>query len=132
MEKIYVDSNVFVDAIEDRDGKVRDLGTPAMSVFSQAAHGRFKIIVSDWALEELYKHAYHEAVKDLLSKLGNQMIRCKYTEEQKKKAKKEARHWQDYLHGIIAKEQGADCIITQNVRDFRDLSGIKVKRPGHI
>lgn len=132
MEKVYVDTNVFLDAIEDRDSRVRDLGTAAMNVFSKAAHGRFKIIVSDWVLEELYEHTNREEVKNLLSKLGDQMIRCEYTDEQEKKAKQEARHWQDYLHGLIAKDEGADCIITQNVRDFRDLSGLKVKRPGHI
>lgn len=132
MEKIYVDTNIFLDAIEDRDGGTRDLGTPAMSIFSQAAHGRFKIIVSDWTLKELYEYADREEVKELLSKLGDQMIRCGYTQEQKKKAKQDAKHWQDYLHGLIAKAEDADCIITQNVRDLRDLSGLKVKRPGHI
>ncbi len=133
LEKVYIDTNIFLDALEDRKSKGgRDFGTPAMSIFSQAAHGRFKIIVSDWTLEELYKHADHEAVKELLSKMEGQIIRCEYTEEQKKEAQQSAKHWQDYLHGLIAKKEGADCIITQNVRDLRHLSGIKVKRPGHI
>lgn len=133
MDKIYVDTNIFLDALQDRTSKTgRDLGTPAMSVFSQAKHGRFKIIVSDWTLEELYKHADKEAAKKLLSELKGQIIRCSYSEEQKQEAKDNSNHWEDYLHGIIAKEQGADCIVTRNIKDFRTLSGLKVKLPGHI
>lgn len=133
MDKIYVDTNIFLDALLDRRSKNgRDLGTPAMSVFSQAKHGRFKIIVSDWTLEELKANIETGKVKELLQDLEEQLIRCSYTEEQKKKAKNNSSHWQDYLHGLIAEKEGADCIVTRNVKDFRDLSGVKAKLPRQI
>jgi predicted nucleic acid-binding protein len=134
VDKIYVDTNIFMDALLDRDSKWgRDLGTPAMSVFSQAKHGQFKVIVSDWTLQELGKHVDNEDVKELLSEVGeDQIIRCSYTEEQKQKAKESSNHWEDYLHGLIAEEEDADCIVTRNVDDFRDLSGVKAKLPGQI
>lgn len=133
MDKIYADTNVFLDALLDRSSKRgRDLGTPAMSIFSQVIHGRFRIIVSEWTLEELYRNIEEKKVKELLDRLGEQVILCEYTEKQKKKAKEHANHWQDYLHGIIAEEQGADCIVTRNVKDFRDLSGVKAKLPSQI
>jgi predicted nucleic acid-binding protein len=129
-----VDTNIFMDALLDRDSKWgRDLGTPAMSVFSQAKHGQFKVIVSDWTLQELGKHVDKEDVKELLSEVGkDQIVRCSYTEEQKQKAKESSNHWEDYLHGLIAEEEDADCIVTRNVDDFRDLSGVKAKLPGQI
>lgn len=133
MEKIYVDTNIFLDALEDRTSETgRDLGTPAMSIFSRAKCGQFNIIVSDWTLEELYLHIDKEPVKELLSEIKENIIRCGYTEEQKKRAKRNSNHWQDYLHGLIAKEQEADCIVTRNVKDLRTLSGVQVKLPGHI
>lgn len=132
MDKIYVDTNIFLDAIEDRKSRNgRDLGTPAKSLFSKAQYGQFQIIVSDWTLEELYKKADKEEVKKILSNIKENIIRCGYTEEQKKEAKEKSNHWQDYLHGIIAKEQDADCIVTRD-KDLRDLSGLKVKFPSHI
>lgn len=134
MDKIYVDTNIFLDALLDRDNKWgRDLGTPAMSVFSQAKHGKFEVIISDWTLRELGKYIDKEKVRELLSKIGeDQIVRCSYTEEQKQKAKKVSNHWQDYLHGLIAEEEDADCIVTRNVKDFRTLSGVKAKLPRQL
>lgn len=134
MDKIYVDTNIFLDALLDRTSKQgRDLGTPAMSVFSEAKYGRFKIVLSDWTLQELGKHIDKEKVKELLSKIGeDQIIRCSYTEEQKQKAKEISNHWQDYLHGLIAEKEDADCIVTRNVKDFRTLSGVKAKLPRQL
>lgn len=134
MDRIYVDTNIFLDALLDRNNKWGgDLGTPAMSVFSQAKHGRFKIVLSDWTLQELGKHIDKEKVKELLSKIGeDQIIRCSYTEEQKQKAKESSNHWQDYLHGLIAEKEDADCIVTRNVKDFRTLSGVKAKLPRQL
>lgn len=132
MERIYVDTNIFLDAIEDRSGRNgRDWGTAAKSLFSKAQYGQFQVIVSDWTLEELYKKADHEEVKKILSNMGDNLIRCEYTEKQKKRAKEASNHWQDYLHRIIAKEENADCIVTRD-NDLRDLSGLKVKLPSHI
>ncbi|MFB6191151.1 MAG: type II toxin-antitoxin system VapC family toxin [Candidatus Nanohaloarchaea archaeon] len=132
MEKVYVDTNIFLDAIEDRTStEGRDLGTPAKSFFSKAQYGQFKVIVSDWTLEELYTKANRDEVKKILSNIEENMLRCGYSEEQKKEAKEKSNHWQDYLHGLIAKEQDADCIVTRDT-DLRDLSGLKVKLPGHI
>ena len=133
MKKIYVDTNIFLDALLDRNSKRgRDLGTPAMSVFSQAKAGRFKIIVSDWTLEELKKNIEVDEAKDLLSNMKDQVIQCSYTKKQKQEAKKASNHWQDYLHGLIAEEQDADSIVTRNVKDFRTLSGVKAKLPRQI
>lgn len=134
MDKIYVDTNIFLDALLDRDSEWgRDLGTPAMSVFSQAKHGQFKIIVSDWTLQELGKHIDKEKVRELFSKIGEeQIIHCSYTKEQKRKAKEASNHWEDYLHGVIAEKEGADCIVTRNVKDFRTLSRVKAKLPRQI
>lgn len=133
MEKIYVDTNIFLDALLDRKSSSgRDLGTPAMSIFSQADACRFTIILSDWTLEELYCQIDEDSVKSFFSDLEHKIIHCEYTEAEKKEAKANSNHWQDYLHGIIAEREGADCIITRNVKDLRTLSGVNVKLPSHI
>lgn len=89
MDKVYIDTNTFLDALLDRNSRNGiNLGTPAMRIFSQAKHGGFKIIVSNWTLQQPGKHIETEKVKELFSDIGEeQIIRCICTEEQKEKAK---------------------------------------------
>lgn len=88
MDKFYVDTNVFLDAIENRSSRYgMNWGKNAKNIFSLAEYGHFKVIVSDWTLEELYKKADRKEVKKILENVGENIIRCGYTEEQKEKAK---------------------------------------------
>lgn len=132
MQRLYIDTNIFIDALEDRSSRFgRDLGTEAMNIFSQARYGQYELVISEWTLEELYKHVEKEKVKELLSEIDNIEF-CEYTKEQEKQAKEKSNHWQDYLHGLIAEEQDVDCIVTQNIKDFKILSGVKAKLPRQV
>jgi predicted nucleic acid-binding protein len=132
MQKLYIDTNIFIDALRDRGSSYgRDSGTQAMSIFSQARHGRYELVISEWTLEELYKHVDEEKVEELLEGIDDIEF-CEYTEEQKKQAIENSDHWQDFLHGLIAEEQNVDCIVTQNIKDFKILSGVKAKLPSQV
>lgn len=134
MDLVYVDTCVFLDALLERESRSgRDLGTPAMSLFSRSATCQFRIIVSDWTLEELYKNIeVDEKVEEFFSDIEHKIERCGYSDGDIREAKKHSDHWQDFLHGIIAEREGADCIITRNIDDFRILSGVQIKLPSHI
>ena len=133
MERVYVDTCIFLDALLDRNNKSgRDLGTPAMNLFSRSAACQFEIIVSSWTLKELYKNVEKEKVRELLSNINHKIDYCEYSEEDVNKSKKHSDHWQDFLHGIIAKRANADCIITRNLDDFKILTGVDVKLPSHV
>lgn len=132
MQRLYIDTNIFIDALEDRNSRYgRDMGTEAMSIFSQARYGQYELVISEWTLEELYKNVDEEKVEELLEDIDDIKF-CKYTEEQEKQAKENSDHWQDYLHGLIAEENNVDCIVTQNIKDFKILSGVKAKLPSQV
>ena len=133
MERVYVDTCVFMDAILDRDSRSsRDLGTPAKSLFSQSAACQFRIIVSEWTLKELYKNIHEEEAKELFSKISHKIDYCEFSEKDVEQAKEISDHWQDVLHGIIAEREDADSIVTRNLEDFRVLASVDAKLPSQI
>ncbi len=133
MERVYVDTCIFMDALLDRKNKSgRDIGTPAMSFFSRASGCEFRIIISDWTLEELYRNLDEKRLKEFLSDIEHKVERCGYNEEDIKKAREKSGHWQDFLHGILAEKSDADYIATRNIEDFRILSAVQPKLPGHF
>lgn len=132
---VYVDTNIVLDAVLDRESIAgRDLGTPAMSLFSRAAMCQFDIVVSEWMLQELYRQIEPEPAKALFTTLGenDKIVRQEWNDDDLSAAKAVASHWEDALHGILAKKAEADCIVTRNVDDFQLFSGLDVKLPEHV
>lgn len=135
MNLIYIDTNVVIDALEDRNSSAgRDLGTSAMSVFSQALACRFDIVISKWMLEELKDHVEPKEVRGFFKEFREEdkVVTQSYTQKDKEKAEEIADHWQDALHGILAKKAGADCIVTRNIDDFRLFTSLNAKLPEYI
>lgn len=136
MKWLYVDTNIVVDIVRDRSSRSgRDFATPALSVFSRAEAGKFELVVSDWMLEELEKEldeSEMEIAEELFDRVESQIVDRPYTEEDKKRAREIDGHWHDALHGILAEKADADYIVTQNVDDFRMLTGFDPVPPSHL
>ncbi|MFB6076528.1 MAG: type II toxin-antitoxin system VapC family toxin [Candidatus Nanohaloarchaea archaeon] len=136
MTRLYVDTNIIIDIVRDRrSGTGRDTAAAALSVFSRAESGDFELVISEWTWEELegeLDESEMEIAEELFDRAGSQIVDQPYTAEDKKRAKEIDTHWHDALHGILAEKADADHIVTQNVDDFRMLTGFDPVPPSYL
>ncbi len=132
--KIYCDTNVFLDFMDDRYDKLRPLGDFAFMLFKRGWECLFHLVFSDWNYEELRKFKSEEEINELLSYFENKkkLIRVSYTEKEKRDAMNKSSHWQDELHMIIALREDCDSFVTRNVNDFSFSSRIDIRCPENI
>ena len=135
MALIYVDTNVFIDAVTGRSNKYgKNLGDPAMRVFHDSILCKHSIVVSKLTLEELFRKVDPREIEMLFQMIKKKIIRIEYSNEDIENAKRlNPDHFQDALHGIIAVKAGAECIVTRNISDFACVSHlIKAKLPEQV
>lgn len=122
-DKIYVDTNVYVDFVTNRSNEYgRPLGPDAEKVFLKVQRGHYRLIVSTWVLEEMRQYVKPEETTMLFEMLKDSIIKVSFTEEEKEEAKRMNPHWGDALHAIIAHREGAKFLITRNMEHFRPYS----------
>jgi len=135
MIKLYIDTNVIIDMIDDRKNKYNEnLGDCASKVFTDAISCKYQLILSDWTFQELYKHKIPEAAKMLLELAKKKIIFQKTTAEDKHKAKQLSEaHSDDALHVILAEKANADIIVTSNTEHFNQIqTNIPIKKPKYL
>ena len=54
--KVYCDTCIFKDYFDEREDNIRPLKDFAIEFFSRGWNGGFKLIISDWLLNELRRH----------------------------------------------------------------------------
>ena len=135
MKKLYIDTNVIIDAVEGRKNLFGiTVGNPAADLFFAAASCRYDVILSTWARYELSVHKTDEETKMFFAIVKKKKIDINYTEEDIAEAKKNnPNHFQDELHGMLALRAGADYIVTRNTKDFENFKGkISVVKPEEL
>ncbi len=132
--KIYCDTNIYLDYLEDRSNLFgKNIGDRAFDVFNRALTCEFEIIVSGWTLAELKNHANFDSLNMLFSFLKRKIITIEHTEEDVEEAKKMSAHFQDALHAILASKAGASFLVTRDIYEFlkyRDL--VEPKLPENL
>lgn len=136
MCRVYCDTCLYIDIFEGRKNKFRDFGEFALQIFRRVAEGEFKLIISDWLLFELRKHAEDKHITALLKPLidkGNVIQVVKTKEDVAKARAISPNHYQDALHAVLAHKAKAIYLLT------RDLSGyagcehlVEIKFPENI
>ncbi|MHA1829509.1 MAG: type II toxin-antitoxin system VapC family toxin [Candidatus Heimdallarchaeaceae archaeon] len=120
MSILYVDTNVFIDAITGRANKHgKDISEAAGKMFYDSIACKYHIAISTWTLRELYRTIDITEAKMLFQMIKNKIITVKHTEEDIEKAKElNPEHFQDALHALLAIKAGAECVVTRNLSDF--------------
>lgn len=134
VEKIYLDTNIYLDYFEGGQDKLRPLGHFAYELIRRSMNGEFKIIISDWVIEEFEKIADFNKINELLLKLKetNPVVLVKHRKKDKEKAKK-YKNRADALHAILAIKAGADYLVTRNIKDFSEFQNfVKIVLPENI
>ena len=135
-KRIYIDTNVYLDYLEDRVDNIRPLGEFAFNVFRRTLECKFEIVCSDWVLEELrtdnmLKEKLALLINDL--KKANKFEIIKRQSSDKLTARNNAKNWTDYLHVMLALRANAEFIVTRNVKDFEEFQNLlQSKLPENI
>ena len=130
MKKVFIDTNVFLDYIQQRPEGWKE----AEIIFFLAIHRDIELLVSDLtianmryitrkdiALEQFYAvmkalRPYYQIVP-----LGSPVVDKAYLIETK--------DFEDALQFFAAEQAGAECVVTRNVKDFDFSTAIEVLEP---
>ena len=124
MCKIYADTCVYIDLFEGRKDKFRDLGEFALEVFRKVRDKQYKLVISDWLMEELRKKNHEENFLSLVRTFEKeQIIETEKTKEDVATARK-TNNPPDALHVILARKANAVYLVTRNVKDFAEFRDI--------
>ncbi|MBU1120528.1 MAG: hypothetical protein ABIE23_02210 [archaeon] len=122
-ERIYIDTNIYLDYFEERKDIFRPLGEFAFQVFKRTLECEFEIVISDWVIEELSKQKFPKVKFDLLLReLSNKgkIVKVRKTEQDLLNARK-YENFSDAIHGFIAHRTNCKKIVTRNIEDFLDI-----------
>lgn len=130
MALLYIDTNIFLDAIEARENRAgKNIGKYALELIQDALSCKHHIIISAFTLYELQKF-YSGDLTLFFSLLKKKTLRVDVQISDKKAARAlSSTNFDDALHIILAQKSAADYIVTRNIGDFLPLSNIVVKRP---
>jgi len=132
MTTLYIDTNVIIDAIDNRKNEYgNNIGDSAAKLFSEAIGCKYYLIFSDWMFKELRKHIIPQQIEMLFKLAKKKTIKIEYSEDDWKKAKALSQeHLSDALHVILAEKAKADIIITSNIEHFKEIpTNISIKKP---
>lgn len=134
MERLYIDTNVIVDAVEDRCNIFgKNIGTSASNLFLKSLSGKYQLIISTWTLTELKcsMKVENSSFFDMFKKCIKYV---NYTEEEKERAEERSKdNNDDALHIIIAERENADYIITMNRTHFLQIgTKIPIRKPQEL
>lgn len=116
MQRVYVDTNIWLDLVWNRDKRAKRFFRQALSCF-------YEIVVSDIIKRELEKYATSpQSLFEKLETMGkvdfvetspSQVIRAKLVT---------GSHHNDNLHSILAQDNRCDILLTSNIRDFEECA----------
>ena len=115
--RVYVDTNVFMDFLEDRNSS-------AHRFFIKAISCMYTVVISEIIIKEL--RFQNVDINPLLKILESKIEGLLVTNEDKLKAKTLPTHYNDALHICIAERAEVEAIITRNKKDFK-CTNIPVK-----
>jgi predicted nucleic acid-binding protein len=119
--KIYVDTNIFLDFIQQRKHKYKDFSEYARLIFIRSLSCEFEIVISNITIFELNKVASTHFLKSLKPKLI--CVQC--TTQHKNYAQKIPIHFPDNLHCALAILENCDYIISND----REMLSLKLDIP---
>ena len=119
--KVYVDTCVFIELFE---GETRS--KIIYNFFSKGWNCAYELVVSDWVRSELKRKGMDSEYPLLFDmfKSKNKLHIVEHTKKDLDLAKTKSKHWQDYLHYLIAKKYGCDKIVTYDNEFIFSFSSI--------
>jgi predicted nucleic acid-binding protein len=116
---IYIDTNVWIDYLQNRADYLRPLGQFAFRLLQKTLECKYRVILSDWTLEELSEHArdFQDIIDQFKEKRKVIFVR---TASKDIRQTKQGKHWEDRLHALLVAKASASYLVTRNLSDFVD------------
>jgi len=117
---IYLDTNIYLDYLENRSDRLRPLGEIAFQLIKRALQCEFKIIISDIVLRELNKYAKKDKINLILEPLKKKrkIISIESNINNRRAAAKLQKECQipffDALHYVLAISNDAEFLVTND------------------
>ncbi|HLC80286.1 MAG TPA: PIN domain-containing protein [Candidatus Nanoarchaeia archaeon] len=126
-EKYYVDTSIWMDLLEDREGYNKEpLGDYALKLFAMIKAKKHKLAVSDLLIRELESNYSVEEINGMVLPFQKIMEKVFVTKEQRDEAKKIAEERNlppgDVLHAIVARDN--KYIMVTRDKHFKELGDI--------
>ena len=133
-EKIYLDTTIYLDYFENRHDNIRPLGFFAYNLIRRCIEGKFKIVISDWVVEEFGKigdvHKINDLIKTLKKHGSLLTVKTNFKDLSKSRKYKDK---PDTLHAILTIKADADYFVTRNTKDFLNFqNSINIVLPENI
>lgn len=125
-ERIYLDTNIYIDYFEERSDGIRPLDEFAFQLIKRAMGCEFEIVISDLVMEEIERQKIsRKIIENLLEELNKnkKLIAITATPEEKQKLEQRTIS-SDHLHAILANRNHCKYLVTRNISHFSQFSGI--------
>jgi len=136
--RIYLDTNIYLDWLENRKDNLRPLGEFAFQIIKRTISCEFEIVISKLVIRELRKFIAEEQINNALQRLIQKKKLVFIDEEKgdfseaKEMANKYQIPWQDALHAILAKRADSEFLVTRDAHLFNLYGFIKSVFPENI
>jgi len=138
MQRVYLDSNVFISFVKQEMGKPFRLMFQDVEDFFKSCPKKCVIVLSGLALKEIEK-VVHYSKKEIVEFFEEKKIEIKIIEagerdvEKSWKLKMKGIHYPDSLHAALALNSKCGILLTFNKKDFRIIeSQIEVREPAEL
>jgi len=135
---IYLDTNIYLDYLENRTDRLRPLGEFAFRLIKRTIDCEFNVAVSSLVLAEIKFNNYTKQFTDLINSLKdmNKIVYIEMNENDNLKARKFHKErktsFNDTLHVVLANKVNA-ILITRNLKDFEELQDlIEISLPENL
>ncbi|MGE0793701.1 MAG: type II toxin-antitoxin system VapC family toxin [Candidatus Woesearchaeota archaeon] len=144
MEKVYCDTNVYIDALGlGKPAKVKygNFSDFAWIFLDRVMNGECILVTSSWVFDEFKKVIGNDKkLTELLEGIENSnKIHIQENQNHKNEARELSKNnFADARHVILAKHSGAMIITTQNIKDFVEFEeylkehGIELLKPQNV
>lgn len=130
MKKIFVDTNILIDLLADR----KPFSKYAVAVFKKCEQKKLRLFTSSHSIATMHyllkKYLEEKPLRAVLSELLDFLTVIPVTQDILRKGfRSRHRDFEDAVQMLCAASvEGMDCILTRNVRDYKD-SEIPVMPP---
>ena len=120
--KALIDTNIIIDALQSRDGFAKDADFLILQAFEYSGYITATSVTDIYYIQHKYYHNREKAKNNLENILNLYDIIDVTATDCHNALRSGVRDYEDAIMVESAKRNGIDCIVTRNVKDFKNSS----------